>query len=208
MTDESDLNLRGVVHDLSNVFQTILDAADLIAGDPRWAVAAGAVQRSAEHGQRLVRGLVERHAAPTPFRPVAESAIQFARDLLEATRLPPVEFEVSGNATVAVPGNPAEWERILVNLLLNSAQAMPRGGRVMVSAAREGEELQITVSDNGPGIAPAILARIFEPHFSTKPSSSGLGLHIVRSLVERNGGHVSVRNRSEGGAEFAILLAK
>lgn len=206
-TEEQDLNLQGVVHDLRNVFQTILDAAELMAADPKWSVVAGAVQRSAEHGQRLVGGLVERQPAPMTFHAIAQSAIQFASDLLEATHAPPVDFQIlCSSAHLTVPGNPVEWERILVNLLLNSAQAVRSGGKVSISASRDAQGLHITVLDNGPGIAPAIITRVFEPHFSTKPANSGLGLHIVRSLVERNGGHVTVSNRAEGGAEFAITL--
>jgi signal transduction histidine kinase len=97
-----------------------------------------------------------------------------------------------------------EWERILVNLLLNSAQAMEEGGQVELSAKPEGGRVVVRVADNGPGIAPSILPRIFQPHFSTKRAHRGMGLHIVRTLVQANGGAVTARNREAGGAEFVI----
>ena len=96
------------------------------------------------------------------------------------------------------------WERILVNLLLNAAQAMPAGGWVKLTAEARGSSATIRLEDNGPGIPREILARIFEAHFSTKPANSGMGLHIVRSLVEQDHGTVSVVNRDEGGASFVI----
>jgi signal transduction histidine kinase len=78
---------------------------------------------------------------------------------------------------------------------------------IVVSAHRGSDGIRICVTDNGPGIDPAILPRIFTARFSTKSSSPGLGLHIVRSIVSQNGGTVSAANRENGaGAAFSILL--
>ncbi|MDX1983569.1 MAG: HAMP domain-containing sensor histidine kinase [Bryobacteraceae bacterium] len=201
LIEQPDLNLRGVVHDLNNVFQTILDAAELLADRDL----AAAIERSASHGQRLIRGLVET-AAPVTFDYIARSAIQFARALLDATHWPHVEFTADIPEGLSVGGNPVDWERVLVNLLLNSAQAMPKGGAVAITARGGADGISIRVADNGPGVPSGILPMIFEPHFSTKPANSGLGLHIVRSLVERHGGTVRAANQPAGGAEFVIAL--
>ena len=106
-----------------------------------------------------------------------------------------------------LPRSSTDWERVLFNLFVNAAQAMKAGGIVEISARRAGQETEITVADNGPGIPQKILPQIFEPHFSTKSSSSGLGLHIVKSIVSQNGGTVSVWNRTDAsGAAFCIRL--
>jgi len=201
---ERDLTLRGVIHDLNNVFQTILDAADLLAQDPNWASLAANIERTAERGHRLSQSISEATRSSFPLHVIAEIAMQYARDYLYANKYHPIDFQSDIPATLRIRGNPVAWERILVNLLLNSAQAMPAGGWVRLSARYEGVMATIRLEDNGPGIPSTILPRIFEPHFSTKPANSGLGLHIVRSLVEHDSGAVTVHNRPEGGAAFVI----
>lgn len=207
--ESQDLSLRALVHDLNDVFQTIQDAADLLAKDPKWKKAAGAILRSSERGQRLVGSLLEASSSAFEFATVAETSVQFAQDYLHASQGPPIDFRVEIPAGLRLRGNTAAWERILVNLLLNAAQAMRQGGRVDLVAGRTGDGVTVRVSDNGPGIAPSILPKVFEPHVSTKRTGSGLlhglGLHIVRTMVHLNGGTVSVHNREEGGAEFVIL---
>ncbi|MBL8177480.1 MAG: HAMP domain-containing histidine kinase [Bryobacterales bacterium] len=199
-----DLTLRGLIHDLNNVFQTILDAADLLAQDPKWAALAGNIERTAERGHRLSQSISEATRSTFPLGVIADIAIQFARDYLYATKHHPIEFQSDVPASLRIRGNPVAWERILVNLLLNSAQAMPCGGWVKLAAAQEGSKATVRLEDNGPGIPVSILSRIFEPHFSTKPANSGIGLHIVKSLVELDGGAVAAENRPEGGAAFVI----
>ncbi len=201
---DSDLTLRGLIHDLNNVFQTILDAADLLAQDPKWASLAANIERTAERGHRLSHSISEATRSTFPLNVISEIAVQFSRDYLHATKHHPIEFQSDIPANLRIRGNPVAWERILVNLFLNSAQAMPCGGWVKLSAHAEGAKATIHLEDNGPGIPTEILPRIFEPHFSTKPANSGLGLHIVKSLVELDGGVVTAHNRPEGGASFVI----
>lgn len=203
-SEDRDLTLRGLIHDLNNVFQTILDSADLLAQDPKWVSLAGNIERTAERGHRLAQSISEATRSTFPLQVIAEIAMQFARDYMYATNRYPIEFHCEVPANLRIRGNPVAWERILVNLLLNSAQAMPRGGWVKLSATAHGATATIRLEDNGPGIPREILARIFEAHFSTKPANSGMGLHIVKSLVELDSGSVSVLNRDEGGAAFVI----
>lgn len=205
--DTPDLTLQGLIHDLNNVFQTVLDSADLLSEDPKWTAVAGAIIRSAEHGQRLTRSISEASHSTFEFFIIAEIAIQFARDFLHATHGPHIEFTLQSQKGLRIKGSAVAWERVIVNLLLNSAQAMPHGGRVDLSASSDGDRTTIRVADTGCGILAEILPHVFEPHVSTKHASSGLGLHIVRTIVELNGGSVLARNRDEGGAEFLITIA-
>src|SRR5205085_8752963 len=101
---------------------------------------------------------------------------------------------------------------VLVNLLLNALDAMPRGGalglEVGVTVAREGKERTawLSVCDTGPGIAPEMAPQLFTPFASTKPTGTGLGLSLARRIVEEHGGQISAANRTEGGACFNVVL--
>ncbi|HXF27091.1 MAG TPA: HAMP domain-containing sensor histidine kinase [Bryobacteraceae bacterium] len=198
--DVSDLSPEALLHDLNNVFQTILESAGALQADPKWKKTAATLTRSANRGRRIVGSINESSRSSGDLAPVAESAIQFAQDYLECIRAAPVNFSCDIEPGFRLTGISAAWERVLVNLLLNSAQA----GATRVSiAARERE---IAIEDDGPGISCELLLRIFEPHVSTKSTMSGLGLSIVRSIVEKNGGTVTAANREGGGAVFTIRL--
>jgi signal transduction histidine kinase len=94
---------------------------------------------------------------------------------------------------------------VLINLFLNAMRAMPAGGIIQVRAARVKSQIEILVRDEGTGIAQNVLEHLFLPHVST--GSSGLGLHIVDTIVKQHGGQVRAANRRDGkGAEFTITL--
>lgn len=113
-------------------------------------------------------------------------------------------------------------EEIFINLIVNACQAMPNGGEIRISAtpsrpglekhlktgSLEGEKhrVLITVADTGPGIPKDQLARIFEPFYTTKASGTGLGLYVVKQLVEKNGGRVQVHSKPGNGTAFCISL--
>jgi nitrogen fixation/metabolism regulation signal transduction histidine kinase len=73
---------------------------------------------------------------------------------------------------------------------------------------RDRAAVRLTISDNGPGFAAQVLARVFEPYVTTKATGTGLGLAIVRKIVEEHGGRIDVSNRREGGARISILLTR
>ncbi len=99
--------------------------------------------------------------------------------------------------------------QVLLNLVLNAADVVPAmGGDIRIHAAVEGPTLHIEVVDNGPGIAPQVKERLFEPFVTTKDvgKGTGLGLAVCRGLVEAVGGSISGENRPEGGARFCVVL--
>ncbi len=98
-----------------------------------------------------------------------------------------------------------QFSTVLVNLLLNALDALPQGGRIDV-ALRGGPDLEITVEDNGPGISPVVLPRLFTPFASTKATGTGLGLNICKRVLAEHGGTISAANRPEGGARFTVML--
>lgn len=200
---DRDLVLEGVAHDLNNVFESISEAAALIGSDPEWAATAATIERSLERGRRVAACLTRSVEPAGDLAQAISNAVEFARDYFGSS----VRFKTSVQPGLVAPGPPAEWERALFNLLLNSGEAMDRRGVIEIAARRFGDTIQIGVADDGPGIPEDILPHIFEPHFSTKPDRSGMGLHIVASIVARYGGTISVGNRAPGpGAIFELRL--
>jgi signal transduction histidine kinase len=205
----SNLALEGLVHDLNNVFETIADAAELLAADPDYDFLAAALRRSVLRGRRIVEDFTASALGPQDFAALLDSAIEFARDLFQALDAPPVEFHRQLEPGIRIRGSFAAWERVLVNLFVNAAQAMKEGGAIEVSAREVGDAVEISVADSGPGIPAEILPEIFKPHFSTKSPEAGLGLHIVQSIVAQNGGVVTAANRADPrGAVFSIRLPR
>jgi signal transduction histidine kinase len=201
--------LPGLLHDLNNIFQTLVDAADLLSEDPHWKPVSAAILRSVERGRHVALSLQSNSSATLPFQTILDNSIAFVEDAMLVTRGPAIRFQCqvdqgTGGA-VELPGSWA-WERVLINLFLNSMRAMPRGGVIEVDARRSGYEVQIFVRDSGCGIPLEVMERLFEPGISSN-SSSGLGLHVVKSIVEEYGGSVRAANRVDGpGAEFRIAI--
>lgn len=110
-----------------------------------------------------------------------------------------------------VLADPGQLRQLLINLVRNAQEAHPDGRPAihlhLAPASREQRPgVEMVMSDDGPGFAPEVLARIFEPYVTTKPRGSGLGLAIVRRIVEDHGGAISVSNAPEGGAQVRIWL--
>jgi C4-dicarboxylate-specific signal transduction histidine kinase len=107
-----------------------------------------------------------------------------------------------------VMGDTVQLQQVVVNLVLNALQAMgdKLGSRVMLRTRAEGEEVVLIVEDNGPGIPPENLEKLFGSFFTTKADGMGIGLAICRTIVEAHGGSISVHNLDRGGAGFTVRL--
>jgi signal transduction histidine kinase len=101
-------------------------------------------------------------------------------------------------------------EQVLMNLVLNALRAMPGGGWVEISGCKPSSEnppaVEISVSDTGPGLGAEPSERLFEPGFSTRPGSPGLGLAVCRKIVEQHGGTLTAQNRAGAGASFLMVF--
>lgn len=100
--------------------------------------------------------------------------------------------------------DPGLLERAIINIIRNADEAGAR--RIRIEAGGEGERLLLRISDDGPGIGEEVAGRIFEPFFSTKAKGSGLGLAMVREIIEAHGGRVEVESPAAGGTVFGLEL--
>lgn len=199
-----DLALPGLIHDLNNVFQTLMDSADTLSGDPRWVHLSAAIFRSVERGREITQSMQAIDQPSAPFETVLENARTLVEDSMMSRPGPKIRFDCRIEAGLVLRHAWA-WERVLINLFCNAVQAMPQGGTIFVDARRQHSDIQIVVADEGSGIAPELLAVIFDPRVSTK-TLGGLGLHVVHSIVKQEAGEVRAANRDGRGAEFTITL--
>ena len=121
------------------------------------------------------------------------------------------QVDVKGNASMALMGRPMALRRCLVNLIDN---AVKYGQRALVAVESTGGAARIRIRDNGPGIGPDDMARVFEPFYRIESSRSresggtGLGLTIARNIAEQHGGTIALANHPDGGLEVTLMLPK
>jgi signal transduction histidine kinase len=208
-------------HEMRHVFQTLslhMESLAMIAreiADPAQraqlldlATDAGAgVQHVRELLTRLHTGAIAR--VDEPLEADAARVIEMAVSLMrsEISRVGSVEVLVEGRANVAIA--PTELAQILLNLLTNACQALPPGDvrhqKIGVRMSVSDGRALLTISDTGAGIAADARDKIFDMYYTTKPGGSGLGLTIVKQIVERRGGDLRVE--SEPGRGTAVRLS-
>jgi signal transduction histidine kinase len=105
--------------------------------------------------------------------------------------------------------DPEKIEQAIINILINSVEALPEGGEIMVAARQEkidGRSICVDISDNGAGIKSEDMPYIFDPFFSNKKKGTGLGLTNVKKIIEAHGGSVSVSMKKPRGTHFRLKL--
>jgi len=97
-------------------------------------------------------------------------------------------------------------QQVLVNLIMNSIQAMPEGGKLRLILDRVSNEARIDIGDTGPGIPAENLSRIFDPFFTTKKDGTGLGLSVSYNILQKQGGRIEVQSTEGQGTTFSLYL--
>jgi signal transduction histidine kinase len=136
---------------------------------------------------------------------VLEECMVLVGHLLAQTHIA-VERRVESSRVASI--NRHELQQVLVNLLVNAIDTMPDGGTLTLCTLDWGDDgVEVSVADTGPGLSPDVLAELFRPFVTRKKDGTGLGLWISRGIVERYGGDIRARNRTDGhGAVFSVLL--
>jgi signal transduction histidine kinase len=174
-----------------------LDAAARAAGDAIEQVdrAAGVIQRLRE---LIGRGRIEQ--APTRVATLLNEAYSICRPELERAHVD-LDLRFVGDLP-PVMADALQVEQVLLNLIRNAREALVQAGRhdgrIVIEAARNGSDITITVTDNGPGLDPDLVGQPITPFTSTKADGLGLGLALSRSIVEAHGGKMSVDNLTSG----------
>jgi PAS domain S-box-containing protein len=220
---------RGVAHDFNNVLAAIVGTTNVLAlrlrDDAAACEDADEILKAAVRGATLTRQLLafSRSQALEPKLLDVCAAVDQMRKMLE--RMAGGEYRIAVRAaagpctTIVEPG---QLEQVLLNLVANARDAMPRGGTIDVDVSvvslddagaqrfadvTAGEYVRLAVSDTGSGIAPEVAAQIFEPFFSTKGAAgNGLGLSIVYGVARDLGGTIAFSPRPGGGTTFELLL--
>jgi two-component system sensor histidine kinase PilS (NtrC family) len=187
------------------------------------------VVREADRLNQLITDFLL-YARPGPLRlePVPlDELMRAVAEMFEAVRPANVRVELEVEPELRAAADAAQLRQVLWNLVLNASQAMPQGGALRLSArslpAREPQGalsgrrreprakrawVEITVSDQGEGIAPELVDRIFDPFFTTKRGGSGLGLATVHRIVESHGGSIRVESAVGRGTALRVRLPR
>jgi two-component system, cell cycle sensor histidine kinase and response regulator CckA len=214
----------GVAHDFNNLLSVIFGHSALLAGSAptpdRLQNSVAEINRAAERAAALTQQLLAfgRRQVVEPRvldlgSLLAESRNHLRRLLGEQVRLKMILAPGLGR----VNADPGQLNQIVTNLVQNARDAMPQGGELTVeigeagsgeasAAARPGRYVRLSVTDTGRGMTPEVEARAFEPFFSTKKDSTGLGLSVVDGIVTQNGGHLTVTTRPGLGSTFNVYL--
>lgn len=205
-----------VAHEVNNPLTGILGYAELLItelpdGDPRREEAA-VIRAEAMRARSIVKALLE-FARPRPPRRLPTDLNVLARSTLELVRFRAHETGVQiveryGDLP-CLEVDPDAFKQVLLNLFNNAFQAMPEGGQLSVSTARDADRVLVVVRDSGRGMDGETRSRIFTPFFSTRAGAgggAGLGLSVSLQIVEGHGGTIEVESEPGRGAAFSISL--
>ena len=217
----------GVAHDFNNILAVIVANADLLRtelgeGHPQ-SSDVDEIESAAQRGAALTRQMLT-FSRQQPVAPRALSLNAHVSDLGKMlARILGEDVRIRTNLDPrlgAIEADPGQVDQVLLNLVINSRDAMPRGGNLVVETAnidlgqgeatvlglQPGAYVRLTVQDNGVGMAPAVRERIFEPFFTTKEigKGTGLGLATVFGIVARSGGAIAVDSEPGRGTTFRI----
>jgi two-component system sensor histidine kinase HydH len=206
----------GIAHEFKNALATISGYAQMISSETVTGEVAESAQRILEQTRNITHVVTEflKYARPLEItsEPVALEGVveRVVSEVAEA--MPQIRIRYEGPMG-SVAGDEGLLRQAFLNLARNAAEASvaaANGGRVLLRGEvvrhEETYTQRVTVFDNGAGIAPATLPKLFRPFFTTKAKGTGLGLAVVQKIIVQHGGRVEARNRAEGGAAFIVTL--
>lgn len=214
----------GIAHDLNNILTVIsgniglaqIETPNNCAGVLSFLSKAG---RAAQHAAQLSNQLLTFSKGGAPLKRVVsigDLIVEAAEFALHGSNLR-AQFDVPPDLSSAAVDSP-QIEQVVNALVINAREAMPNGGVVRILARDveidayssvflpPGRYIKVTITDNGRGIDPKLVPKIFDPYFTTKPSASGLGLSISYSIIKKHGGVLQLEHTSGRGSMFSFYL--
>jgi signal transduction histidine kinase len=205
----------GAAHEINNPLLGILSHLELELRKTQDPERRDEIQQCIEGSRRIaatLRGLIN-YARPGPLQLTRVNIRQMVEDSLAFLTHQPLfrNIALENNVPADLPALHADanqLSQVLMNLLLNAGQAMPNGGRIAISAARNGDDrIEISVADNGTGIPQDVLPHIFEPFFTTKRGKgTGLGLSISQAYIRSHGGDIEIHTVPDEGTTVRITM--
>ena len=209
---------RGVAHDVNNALGAVLPLVQQIRAElTEGSIDASAItadlreiERSIQICRRIFGGMLNFARGGTQSAAGAniKQAIENTRGILKQSFIRhgiQVVVEV-GPDLPSIKGAQSDLEQLLLNLLSNSRDAMPNGGRLTIQVRRLPAGIELLVEDTGCGIPPEHLSTVLEPFFSTKPEGTGLGLSICRSIVWQMQGKLDIASTPGTGTRIMVLI--
>jgi PAS domain S-box-containing protein len=222
----------GVAHDFNNLLTAIIGNVELLRGDIKGNESAlhmagqalDAAQRAATLTQRLLA--FSRRQALEPSDVAVHALVRGMEELLQRTLGETIQISTNTEDELwACSVDPAQLEHVILNLSINARDAMPDGGELRIETSNQhldthyavlhkevvpGDYVLLSVSDDGEGMAAAVIAHAFEPFFTTKEvgKGSGLGLSMVYGFVKQSGGHVRIYSEPGHGTKVKIYLPR
>jgi len=218
----------GIAHNFNNIIGAILGYSEIVEPQltrgTKLAQHIDEIRRAAERGRDLIDSILtfgrQRDARVRPVQ--VRSLLEEAASLLRASLPPGVELIIEDvPVDVAVSGEPAQLQQVILNLCSNAAQAMPRGGSIRITAEQEevaallpmshgelvpGRYVCLAVIDSGRGFDESVARQLFEPFFTTRSAGTGLGLATVHEIIRDHDGAMNVQSKPEHGSRFEAWL--
>jgi signal transduction histidine kinase/ActR/RegA family two-component response regulator len=201
-----------IAHEFNNVLMSIqafneLQSRDVTPFAPRRAT--DEIGRAVTRGKTITDAVLRLTRASKPRMASVDVAAFFHTLSADLRALVPagVDLSIRCNADGCfLRGDADHLQQVFTNLVLNACDAMPNGGRVVVVARVDGDHLHVRVQDDGAGMKPDVVAKAFEPLFTTKPKGTGLGLPITHEIIRSHGGTIRVESALGIGTTFDIVL--
>jgi signal transduction histidine kinase/ActR/RegA family two-component response regulator len=212
----------GVAHDFNNTLAGILGRAQLLlmrTQDPEVVRCLRIIVKSAQDGAKTVKRIQDfaRQRRDKNFELVAID--QLLLEIIEITR--PrwkdsaeaenvhIKFESRVSTNAFIMGDESELREVLINIIFNAVDAMPQGGKIILSAEESGDSVLVSIGDTGVGMNAEVKARIFDPFFTTKGKAGlGLGLAVSYGIITRHDGTINLESEIGCGTTFHISLPK
>ena len=206
----------GMAHEIGTPLAAIMGytgiLAEELAGDPEKSDYLRRIAEESRRIDRIVRGLLD-YARPKEavqqemqLRPLMEKTVELI-GAQGALKLLSVSLEVEDDLP-PLHADPHQLEQLLLNLIMNARDAMPRGGELRLKGSREGDDILLEVIDNGEGMTPEQVPRVFDPFFTTKEpgKGTGLGLAVAARIADSCGGRLSVQSELGRGSRFVLKI--
>lgn len=220
-----ELQSNGIAHEFNNILGIILGYLNVLKlrlEDPNQQVldALNIIERAAKDGAEIVDKIQQFSKTKPEYEgtiyvdlvDVINEAVEFTMPRWKSeAQLKGIEYKVITDNLIAsrynVKCNPSELREVIVNIINNSIDAMPDGGKIEFSAKTDDENVILSISDNGMGIKEEFKDKIFDPFFTTKDvKRSGLGLSVVHSIVKRYGGAININSCWGKGTTIHIKM--